>query len=263
MTTDHSRHGTIGYLQLPAPDLPASAAFYRAVVGWTVDPDHGGFEGPGVIGQLTPERSSAPDVGPMVWLNVDQLASAIRAAEAAGGRVRRPPWLDGGRRWFAELDDPAGNRIGLVGPVHTARPHPLLTVVDVEASSRWYQQVLGLRSDHGGPHYERLLADDELVLQLHHLEADHHHGPIRRPEVPVGNGVLVWFGEVSDFDGAVSRAAELGAPVVRAPHRNPPEGEGMGPGHREAWLRDPDGYVVVIASPDGEAYRADGEAHRP
>ena len=25
------------------------------------------------------------------------------------------------------------------------------------------------------------------------------------------------------------------------------------PGRREVWLQDPDGYVVVIASPDGEA----------
>jgi hypothetical protein len=38
---------------------------------------------------------------------------------------------------------------------------------------------------------------------------------------------------------------------VRAPHRNPPEG--FGPGHREIWVSDPDGYTVVVASPDGEA----------
>ena len=52
----------------------------------------------------------------------------------------------------------------------------------------------------------------------------------------------------------VARAAELGAPVRRAPHRNPPTGEGNGPGHREIWVEDPDGYVVVVASPDGEAF---------
>ena len=28
------------------------------------------------------------------------------------------------------------------------------------------------------------------------------------------------------------------------------------PQHREMWLRDPDGYVVVIASPGGEAKRS-------
>jgi hypothetical protein len=25
------------------------------------------------------------------------------------------------------------------------------------------------------------------------------------------------------------------------------------PQHREMWLRDPDGFVVVVSSPDGEA----------
>ena len=65
--------------------------------------------------------------------------------------------------------------------------------------------------------------------------------------------MLLWFGDVSDFDDVVARAAELGAPVVRAPHRNPPEGDGFGPGHREIWISDPDGYTVVVASPDGEA----------
>ena len=36
-------------------------------------------------------------------------------------------------------------------------------------------------------------------------------------------------------------------------HRNPPVGESGGPAHREIWLRDPDGYGIVLASPDGEA----------
>ena len=45
------------------------------------------------------------------------------------------------------------------------------------------------------------------------------------------------------------------AEVVLPPHRNPAEGDG-GPDHREIWLRDRDGYTVVLASPDGEASRA-------
>jgi hypothetical protein len=92
------------------------------------------------------------------------------------------------------------------------------------------------------------------VLQLHDRETEHHHGRIGG-DGPVGNGVLLWFGEVSDFDDVVARAAELGAAVVRPPHRNPPDGQGNGPGHRELWVEDPDGYTVVVASPDGEAFQ--------
>jgi catechol 2,3-dioxygenase-like lactoylglutathione lyase family enzyme len=132
------------------------------------------------------------------------------------------------------------------------RPQPLIAVRDVEASSRWYQHLLGCASDHGGAEYERLNAPDgTLILQLHHWRVDHHHGPIGDPDVAAGNGVLLWFA-VDDFDAAASRVAALGAEIILPRHRNPPDGDG-GPNHWEIWLRDPDGYAVVLASPDGSA----------
>ena len=67
--------------------------------------------------------------------------------------------------------------------------------------------------------------------------------------------MLLWF-EIDDFDAAVARAGELDAEVVLPVHRNPPEGEPGGPAHREIWLRDLDGYSVVLASPDGEVAAA-------
>jgi catechol 2,3-dioxygenase-like lactoylglutathione lyase family enzyme len=130
----------------------------------------------------------------------------------------------------------------------------LIAVHDVEATSLWYRRLLGCRSDHGGPEYERLVdADGALIMQLHAWEVGHEHGHIGDESAkPYGNGVLLWF-EVHDFDEAVARADELGATVILAPHRNPPEGEPGGPAHRELWLQDPNGYAVVLASPDGEA----------
>jgi catechol 2,3-dioxygenase-like lactoylglutathione lyase family enzyme len=132
------------------------------------------------------------------------------------------------------------------------RPQPLIAVTDVEASSRWYQKLLGAHSAHGGPHYERLVSDGRLVLQLHTFEDVHDHPAIgNRQNKPYGNGVLLWF-EIDDFDAAMKRVKELDADVVMPRHRNPPSGSG-GPNHWECWLRDPDGYVVVLASPDGTA----------
>ena len=133
------------------------------------------------------------------------------------------------------------------------RPQPLIAVGDVEASSRWYQRLLHCESAHGGPEYERLVSGNQLILQLHKWEVEHHHGPIGNPDAkPYGNGLLLWF-ETDDFDSAVERATELDAEIIREPHRNPPEGQPGGPAHREIWLRDPNGYAVVLASPDGEA----------
>jgi catechol 2,3-dioxygenase-like lactoylglutathione lyase family enzyme len=132
------------------------------------------------------------------------------------------------------------------------RPQPLISVTDVPRSSRWYQELLSCDSGHGGEECERLLHDGELVLQLHRFEVGHHHRRIGDPSSrPYGNGVAVWF-ETDDFDEAVGRAEALHADVERPPHRNPPDGPG-GPAHRELWLRDPDGYLVVLASPDGES----------
>jgi predicted enzyme related to lactoylglutathione lyase len=251
----HPVHGQVVYLQLPAVDVAASAAFYAAVFGWSVEPGRGRFEAPGIIGEWTTERAPARDAGPVVWILSDRLLPVLDLVGSHGGRVAGRPVPDGGERYLVECDDPAGNRIGLAVPIRRiTQTQTLIAVRDVEASSRWYQRLLGLRSDHGGPVYERLVDGHTLVLQLHRFESDHEHGTIGDPARELGNGVVVWFGETADFDGVVARAAELGAAVVHGPMRNPPEGSGNGPGHMEIWLKDPDGYTVVIASPDGEAF---------
>lgn len=128
------------------------------------------------------------------------------------------------------------------------RPQPLIAVRDVRASSRWYGQLLGFDSLPEHEHrdtYDRMLSDGHLVMQLHAWDAEDHPNLVNADAAPAGHGVVLWF-EVDDFDAAVGRARSLGAEVVEEAHVNP------APKHREMWLRDPDGYVVVIASPDGE-----------
>jgi predicted enzyme related to lactoylglutathione lyase len=124
--------------------------------------------------------------------------------------------------------------------VPSVRSQPLITVADVPAASRFYQAVLGATSDHGGEEYERLVVDGELIMQLHSNEVGHHHGRIGDHLQAVGNGVLLWF-ELDDFDAAVARTRETGAEIVTDVHVNP------NAGHRELWLRDHDGYLVVLA----------------
>ncbi len=126
------------------------------------------------------------------------------------------------------------------------QPQPLIAVRDVEASSRWYQRLLGCKSGHGGIEYEQLVdKDGTLILQLHDWDA-HEHPHMGNPATkPYGNGVLLWF-QIEDFDVAVARARELSAEVLEGPQVNP------NANHREIWLRDPDGYVVVLASAYGD-----------
>ena len=124
-------------------------------------------------------------------------------------------------------------------------PQPLIAVRDVQASSRWYQAVLACQSGHGGAEYEQLMAKGQMVIQLHHWDA-HEHPHLGDPESrPYGNGVVLWF-QTNQFDEAFQRVEALPAEVLEAPKVNP------NANHREVWLRDPDGYVVVIAGPYGD-----------
>jgi catechol 2,3-dioxygenase-like lactoylglutathione lyase family enzyme len=121
----------------------------------------------------------------------------------------------------------------------------MIAVTDVEASSRWYQDVLGATSGHGGAEYEQLLVDSRLVLQLHDLGVGHHHGSIGDPGVPLGNGVALWF-ETDDLDETVERVRRTDCTIVKDVHLNP------NAHHREIWLLDRDGYLVVFAEPYGD-----------
>ena len=131
------------------------------------------------------------------------------------------------------------------------QPQPLIAVADVEASSRWYQQLLGAVSAHGGREYERLTIDDRIVLQLHDWHA-HGHQYLGDPSIPNGNGLLLWF-QVDDFDDSVARARSLGVTFLEGPHYN------AGAQHREFWIHDPDGYVIVLSGPQFEPQPETGE----
>ncbi|WP_308213849.1 VOC family protein [Rhodococcus tibetensis] len=120
------------------------------------------------------------------------------------------------------------------------RAQPLVSVDDIERAADWYCNVLGAVSGHGGCEYEQLLVDGVLILQLHRMDIGHHHGALCDPARPRGNGVAIWF-EAGDFDGALARVRTSDVDVVTDVHVNP------NAGHREIWLRDLDGYLVVIA----------------
>ncbi|MFT3711304.1 MAG: VOC family protein [Archangium sp.] len=119
------------------------------------------------------------------------------------------------------------------------RPQPLICVRDVAKSSRWYCTLLGAKSGHGGDEYERVMNGDAFVLQLHAWDV-HEHAHLGDPKKPVGNGAVLWF-EVDDVRAAEKRAKKLKAKFLEPLHLN------ENAGHEEFWVRDLDGYVVVLA----------------
>jgi catechol 2,3-dioxygenase-like lactoylglutathione lyase family enzyme len=133
----------------------------------------------------------------------------------------------------------------------SVKAQPILAVRDVRASARWYAHILGSTEPTGSPPsdhehlYRRIHVGNDMVLQLHAWNEEDHPNLVDPDRAPVGHGVLVWF-EVDDYAAAASRARAIGAQVIE-------ETVNPRPQHHELWLRDPDGYVVVLASPDGSA----------
>ncbi|MBV9420898.1 MAG: VOC family protein [Alphaproteobacteria bacterium] len=117
---------------------------------------------------------------------------------------------------------------------------PMLFVDDVEATSRWFQSLLGLRSAHGGTEYEMLMdAENHLAVQLHHADAEEHGGD-RLPKGSIrGAGVLLYV-KVADVRATHAKAKSLKVMV---------EGEPVFiklAGHTEFVARTPDGYAIAI-----------------
>ncbi len=124
-------------------------------------------------------------------------------------------------------------------------PQPLIATDDVPATRNWYQAILGLDGGHGGEDYEQLMFDGRMVMQIHRWEA-HEHPYIGNPSLASrGNGVLLWF-QTDDFDGVCKRVEAQKAKVLEGPKVNP------NANHRELWLGDPNGYVVVVAGAQGD-----------
>jgi predicted enzyme related to lactoylglutathione lyase len=110
----------VSHVAINADDLPASLAFYETVFGWRFDEDYPGFfrmecSHEVRVVAVQQRRDLLPD-GPTTGfectVGVDDLAAAIEAALANGGRVLAAPATIPGVGTLAWLADPAGNVVG-------------------------------------------------------------------------------------------------------------------------------------------------------
>lgn len=110
-------HHTIDYVELAAPELEATKAFYEAAFGWSFTdygPDYAGIaapDGDGEVGGLNRARTPGRG-GVLVLLYSDDLDATVAAVRAAGGEVIEGPYgFPGGRRFH--FTDPSGNELGV------------------------------------------------------------------------------------------------------------------------------------------------------
>ncbi|HEY5392364.1 MAG TPA: VOC family protein [Hanamia sp.] len=113
----------------------------------------------------------------------------------------------------------------------------IIAVKDVEASSQWYQSVLGCRSR--GQHIIILISENDEILLCLHKWGEHDHPTMKDPGITPGNGLILYF--MTENLPEIRRNVEkLGYPIYENIHINPNSTK------KEFSLRDPDGYYLTI-----------------
>jgi lactoylglutathione lyase len=123
--------------------------------------------------------------------------------------------------------------------------YTILYVSDVAASLDFYERALGQRRRfvHDSGQYAELdTGDTALAIAAHELAAANLPGVYRPDERPGSRPAFEVCFVTDDVQGAFDRAIREGAEAVNAPQTKPW-------GQDVAYVRDPDGNLVELASP--------------
>lgn len=117
---------------------------------------------------------------------------------------------------------------------------PIIAVKDVEASSGWYQALLGCKRIHGGEGRFAVLTNEHgsVLLCLHKWGEDQHPTMMDKNITP-GNGLILYF-RTNDLEKIRENAGKLEAGIEEDIHLNSNSKK------EEFSLRDLDGYYVTI-----------------
>ncbi len=116
---------------------------------------------------------------------------------------------------------------------------PIIAVKDVQASSKWYQDVFDCMSKHGGDQFDVLVDENENVIICLHKWGEHGHPTLQNPSAEAGNGLILYF-RTKNMELIRSNIERINYPVESDIQINPNSHK------REFSLRDPDGYYITI-----------------
>lgn len=110
-------NGKVCYIEIPAIDVLLSATFYKKVFGWQIRERSNGqiafddaineVSGTWVVGRLP-----TTEIGILVYIMVDSVASTLKAVLSHGGKIVQEIGGDA-PEITARFSDPAGNIFGL------------------------------------------------------------------------------------------------------------------------------------------------------
>jgi uncharacterized protein len=254
--------GSPCWLDLGAPDVPAAAAFYGAVLGWDYesmgegeDMEGGMFRRDGKIvaglGKLTEEGARSAW---MIYYCVADADATTQSVRSAGGTVRVAPMdLDEWGR-MAQYSDPLGGQFAVWQPGTNKgvelvdQPGSLswteLYTSDGAAAKEFYGGVFGwqfsdMELPGGGGTYS-------LITPAGQPEERMHGGLMELPKesLALADGRPYWHPvfAVADCDAAVAKVTENGGSVQMGPE----DAEGVG---RLAVCLDPASADFVVLTP--------------
>jgi len=106
--------GSLDYVELPGPDIPATKAFYGTVFGWSfVDygPEYAAFQAAGRDGGFNAARKVVANGGVLLVLYANDLDAMEAKVRAAGAEIVARESFEGGRRFH--FRDPNGNEVAV------------------------------------------------------------------------------------------------------------------------------------------------------
>lgn len=117
---------------------------------------------------------------------------------------------------------------------------PIIAVKDVEASSKWYQSLFGLKSKHGGNEFDILVDENDEILVCLHKWGEHNHPTMRTSNITPGNGLILYF-RSTNIDRQRQNLRNINYKVETEIELNPNSNK------KEFSVIDPDGYYLTIA----------------
>jgi predicted enzyme related to lactoylglutathione lyase len=111
-------HGDITHIDIPVSDLKAAQTFYSTLFGWKIAAppgfeDYPMWQAPNQIsgGGLAPRDDGFTQ--PRSYVEVDSIDETLTKAVDAGATVTMAKQQISPTSWWAVIDDPDGNAIGL------------------------------------------------------------------------------------------------------------------------------------------------------
>lgn len=256
--------GSPCWIDIGAPDVPATAAFYGSVLGWEfqpMDPDtpEGGQYGVfkqngktvGGIGLLTEEGARSAW---MIYFSTNDADTTTAAVEQNGGKVRVTPMDADGEGRMAQYTDPQGGQFAVWQPGKTKglevadQPGGLcwteLYTTDAAAAKEFYGSLFGWQTQ------DMQLPGDggtySMITPAGQPDERMHGGIMQLPTdaLTLTGGRPYWHPvfAVDDCDDTVAKVTGNGGSVQMGPE----DAEGVG---RLAVCVDPSGADFVVLKP--------------